>query len=139
MVCSIELCYSYNHQNQCVVLMNWVFKFAHILVIVQSHPPFVFYTDASDQLCFTYLATYIIAGCVGMVMLCMTVIIIVCGCCCIGVYATEHCNKGNDFTVGVDNASGESNGQVSQTYSCDEKGAAFLMAPPVDSGNKKDT
>ena len=44
---------------------------------------FIAYTDGADQLCVTHLIAYILAGCVGMILLC-TCLVIFCG--CIGLY-----------------------------------------------------
>ena len=52
-------------------------------VVIWSRFAFIAYTDAADQLCVTYLIAYILAGCVGMILLC-TCLVIFCG--CIGLY-----------------------------------------------------
>lgn len=50
----------------------------------------LFHADPVSQLCVDYLVTYIIGGCIAVVLICISVVVL-CSCCCVARIAQNHC------------------------------------------------
>lgn len=93
--------------------------------------------DPGDQLCIDFLVTYIICGCIAVVLICISVVVL-CGCCWVDKIATERAEKkfGDETDMG---ATKQLNGvdetmSIQQTHSLPDLRSAQVLArsyPPL--------